>query len=120
MPVSSQYLEYILDQLGCVGSVVHKRMFGGIGLYFDDLFFGLIDDDVLYFKVDDQTRTKYEAARAKAFQPYGEGSYSVSYYAVPASVLEDQDQLRLWCNEAVGVARRKGPKKSGTKKRKSR
>ena len=121
MSVTKQYLEYALDQLDCVGPVAHKRMFGGVGLYFDGLFFGLIDDDILYFKVDDETRLKYENANARAFQPYGEGSYSMSYYAVPAGVLEDRDKLKLWCKEAVDVARKKAMTKKGrTRKRKAK
>src|SRR6185503_7562850 len=73
MPVSKEYVEYVLDQLSCLGPIAHKRMFGGVGLYFDGLFFGLIDDDIVYFKVDDITRRRYEAARTKPFQPGGEG-----------------------------------------------
>lgn len=112
MPVSSGYLEYVLDQLSSMGTVTHKRMFGGIGLYFDGLFFGLIDDDVLYFKVDDSTRPKYEAAGAKPFNPYEEPlTKPGGYYSVLTDVLEDQDQLKAAGKEAVEVARRKAASK---------
>ena len=96
MAVSEQYLDYAVDQLGCIGEVVPKKMFGGVGLYCEGLFFGLIAGDVLYFKVADENRRGYEAAGSKPFQPYGEGSYSMSYYEVPADVLEDVDKLRAW------------------------
>lgn len=107
MPVSEQYLDYVVDQLGCIGPITAKRMFGGVGLYFDSLFFGLIAGDVLYFKVDDENRGAYEAARAKPFQPYGDESYSMSYFEVPVDVLEDVDQLKLWAKGAVAAAKRK-------------
>src|SRR5690242_17797897 len=93
MAVSEQYLDYVVDQLGCIGEVASKRMFGGVGLYYDGLFFGLIAEDVLFFKVDDHNRPDYESAGAKPFQPYGEGSYSMSYFEVPVDVLEDIDRL---------------------------
>jgi DNA transformation protein len=112
MPVSNQYLDFVLDQLNDVGPVVHKRMFGGVGLYYDGLFFGLIDDDVLYFKVDETTRGRYEAARSRPFQPYGDGSYSMSYYSVPAGVLEDQEELSVWVQEAVAVSAKKTSKRA--------
>jgi len=118
MPVSEEYLDYVVDQLGCIGEVTAKRMFGGVGLYHDGLFFGLIASDILYFKVDDEDRAKYESAEARAFQPYGEGSYSMSYYEVPVSVLEDLDQLRTWSKRAVAAAARKAS--SGKRKKKSR
>ena len=114
MPVNKEYLDYALDQLSCLGPIAHKRMFGGVGLYFDGLFFALIDDDILYFKVDDNTRTRYEAARTKPFQPGGVASSQSGYYSLPVNVLEDPDQLKAWANEAVEVARRKA---SGKKPR---
>jgi DNA transformation protein and related proteins len=107
MPVSEEYLDYVVDQLGCLGPVTAKRMFGGVGLYQDGLFFGQIAGDVLYFKVDDENRRQYEAASSKPFQPYGDGSYSMSYYELPVEVLEDGDQLKRWAGSAVAAAERK-------------
>jgi DNA transformation protein len=121
MSVSNEYLHYVMDQLEALGAVFYRRMFGGAGLYNDDLFFGLIDDDLLYFKVDETTRHRYEDAGSTPFRPYGEDSYSMSYYTVPADVLEDRDELANWARDAVGVARRKlsakRGKSSGPKKR---
>ena len=66
MTVSSDYLAYILDQLRPFGHVVARRMFGGVGLYTDGFFFGIIDDTV-YFKVDDSNRMDYEARGCRKF-----------------------------------------------------
>jgi hypothetical protein len=61
MAVSSGYQTFVLDQLRpTLPGVRAKRMFGGVGLYADELFFALIDDDVLYLKVDDETRPDFE------------------------------------------------------------
>src|SRR5262249_26338045 len=117
MPVSEEYLEYVVDQLGCLGPITAKRMFGGVGLYFDAFFFGLVAGDVLYFKVDDENRKQYEAAGAKPFQPYGDESYSMGYYEVPVNVLEDTDQLRLWARGALAAAERKAAAGRKRKKR---
>ncbi|MHC4112773.1 MAG: TfoX/Sxy family protein [Planctomycetota bacterium] len=73
MPVSDEYLTYVIDQLECVGPVQARRMFGGAGLYFDGLFFALVADDVLYFKVDDSNRPDYESAGMGAFRPFDRG-----------------------------------------------
>lgn len=117
MPVSGEYLDYVVDQLGCVWQVDAKRMFGGVGLYHDGLFFGLIAADVLYFKVDDENRPDYQAAGARPFQPYGEESYSMGYYEVPVDVLEDVDHLRKWARGAVAAAERKAASGKRRKKR---
>ena len=103
MPVSEGYKTYVLEQLQ---PVVAKAMFGGVGLYREGVFFGLIADDTLYFKVDASTRTEYEQAGAKPFQPYGETSYSMQYFEVPVDVLEDREVLNQWADKAVAVARR--------------
>jgi DNA transformation protein len=117
MPVSEEYLDYVVDQLGCLGPVTAKRMFGGVGLYQDGLFFGLIAGDVVYFKVDDENRRDYEAAASKPFQPYGDASYSMGYYEVPVDVLEDSDRLRLWAGRAVAAADRKAVSSGKSRKR---
>jgi DNA transformation protein len=117
MPVSDEYLDYVADQLGCIGQIVAKRMFGGVGLYHDGSFFGLIAADSLYFKVDDENRRDYEAAGAKPFQPYGEESSSMGYYEVPVDVLEDTDQLKVWARGAVAAAERKALSGKRRKKR---
>ncbi len=117
MPVSEEYLDYVVDQLGCIGEVAAKRMFGGVGLYHDGLFFGLIASDLLYFKVDDENRPDYQTAGARPFQPYGDESYSMGYYEVPVDVLEDVDQLKKWARGAVDAAARKAASGKRRKKR---
>ena len=101
MPVSPEYLDYIIDQLKAFGPVTAKRMFGGAGLYHQGVFFGLVADDVLYFKVDDANRQDYIDAGMGPFKPFG--SYAMGYYEVPADVLEDSDDLVLWAKKAVGA-----------------
>jgi DNA transformation protein and related proteins len=105
MPVTADFREYVLEQLGRVVAINWKRMFGGVGLYADETFFALIDDDIVYFKVGDQNRADFEAAGARAFQPYGDGTYSMSYYELPVDVLENIDALRVWTEKSVAVAR---------------
>jgi len=116
MAVSEEYLDYVIDQLSCIGEVAAKKMFGGVGLYHNELFFGLIAADVLYFKVDDENRPAYEKAGAKPFQPYGEESSSMSYFEVPADVLEDVDRLRTWATASVAAADRKASSRKRKKK----
>ena len=53
MPISDEFLIYILDQLSGWGNVTARKMFGGAGLYRDDRMFGLIANDVAYLKADD-------------------------------------------------------------------
>ena len=107
MPVSSDYLDYVLDQLRPFGPVVARRMFGGVGLYCDGFFFGIIDDTV-YFKVDDSNRADYEARGCRKFTvTMGKETpkaVSMSYFALPEDVLEEPDDLKVWARKALSVA----------------
>ena len=60
MPVSQSYREFVLEQLGRVTPVTGKSMFGGVGIYAQGLFFALIAENRLYFKVDDATQPDFE------------------------------------------------------------
>lgn len=110
MAVSPEYRAWVLELLGRVGTVTGRSMFGGFGLYLDGLFFALVDDDTLYFKVDDATRPEFEAAGMQPFRPYGD-ERAMQYYELPPDVLEDPEQMRIWVERAVGVARRAKKKK---------
>ena len=117
MPVSQEYLEYVVDQLACVGEINPKRMFGVVGLYYDGLFFAVIASDVLYFKVDDENRPMFHAAGVRPFQVDDRESHSMSYYEVPVDVLENTDDLRTWALGAIAAAGRKASSRKRKKKK---
>lgn len=118
MAVTPSYLTYLLDQLSGLGEVVAKRMFGGIGLYSGGAFFGLIDDDIVYLRVDDESRPDFVARGMPAFRPVRSKPelVSVSYYQVPGDVLEDSEQLVSWARHALAVARQAAPQKKRARK----
>jgi DNA transformation protein len=119
MAVSPEFRAFLEDQIGRVAPVRSRLMFGGLGLYSADLFFGIVDDDILYFRVDDATRPRYAKRRMKAFDPMG--TPMNGYWQVPPDVIEDADELASWVQEALEVAERVGkrPKrrKSAAKKK---
>ena len=51
MAVSESYRGFVLEQLGRVAPVTARSTFGGGGIYAEGLFFALIAEDRLYFKV---------------------------------------------------------------------
>jgi DNA transformation protein len=112
MAVKDHYLQWVLEQLAGAERVNPKRMFGGVGLYRDDIFFAIISGDTLYFKVDDANRRDYEKRGMAQFRPYRDRPLvSMSYYEVPPDVLEDADECVAWALRAVaaGVAKASSP-----------
>ena len=79
-------------------------MFGAIGLYRADVFFGIVAGDTLYLKVSDETRGEYEAAGMGPFAPFPGRKSSMRYYAVPVEVLESSVELVRWAKTAVAAA----------------
>ena len=118
MAVTDEFRDYALEQLAAAGNVIARRMFGGVGLYLDSLFFGLISDDTLYFRTDDTNRPSYENAGSRQFRPFPDRpSHVMAYWEVPAEVLEDAEQLRLWTRQALAAALAARSKRSARRRR---
>ena len=116
MAVSGDYLDYVLEQLAGLSHLRPRRMFGGVGLYSDEVFFAIIADDTVYLRVDETSRADFVDRGMAAFRPYADRpEVSITYFAVPADVLEDAGRFVEWSTRAVaaglaaatGAARRK-------------
>lgn len=113
MAVSDSFKTYVLEQLSRLRPDVRPRaMFGGVGLYAGELFFALIDDDVVFLKVDDVNRPAFEAEGMGPFMPFGPEGEVMQYYELPEGLLDEPEDLRRWVEGAIEVAgRAKGRKK---------
>ena len=110
--MSHSFRTYVLEQLRRVRPDVRDRsMFGGVGIHAGDLFFALIAADTLYFKVDDSNRRAFEERGLGPFMPSGPSGEVMQYYEVPADLLEDPEELSIWVEQAIAVARNKRTKK---------
>jgi DNA transformation protein len=114
MPVTDGFRDFVIEQLEqCAREIRAKRMFGAVGIYSGEHFFAVIDDDRVYFKVDDQTRPKYEAQDMGPARLGTEPDQIVaSYYEVPPGALEAPDELRHWVRDAIAAAERAAAKRS--------
>lgn len=97
---------FVLDQFAGLGDVTAKPMFGGLGLYCGDRFFAIVARDVLYLKVDDETRPSFARLGSRPFTPYADRPGTMQYYEVPISILEDTDDLLRRARGAVAAAER--------------
>ena len=100
-------VELLQEVLNDTGTFKARRMFGGHGLYLDGTFFAILDDDVLYFKVSEATRSAYETEGMGPFTYQTKtGDYALnSYWRLPERLLDELDELREWVRNAVGAAR---------------
>ena len=99
--------DHIVEMFTAFGPVAVRRMFGGAGLYADDVMFGLVSEGVIYLKSDDRSRPAFEAEGLGPFT-YGKAEKRVvmSYWRMPDRLYDDPDELARWAAEALAAARR--------------
>lgn len=122
MTKRDEFVDHVLDMLTTLGAVRARAMFGGWGVYLDDVMFGLIAGDTLYFKVDNSNRGEFEAAGSSPFVYTGKNRpITMSYYEAPVDALEDRDALQALARGAVAAAlRARSPDASSGRKRRAR
>ena len=105
MAVSEEFREYVIERLQAVIPVYWRSMFGGLGIYSNQVHFALASKNGLYFKVDDENREDYEQAGMNPFRPFGNDSFVMSYYEVPEDILENPEILAVWVEKSLAAAR---------------
>ncbi len=114
MPDDS-FKEFVLDQLSVLPEVRARAMFGGLGLYSGERFFGILFKGRLFFKTDGSSRVDYALRGMEPFTYEMKGKIlTMSYHEVPPEILESREELSGWAHRAILIAAA-SPKKSARK-----
>lgn len=111
MPLSPQTQELVRwcsELLAPLGSVRVKRMFGGHGLYVDEVFIAIVAYDELFLKTDGTSRPQFEAAgcRPFTFDTADGKAVAMSYWSAPAEAMDSPAQMLPWARQALASALR--------------
>ena len=91
------------------GPIRLRRFFGGEGIVADDVMIGMVFDDIIYFKTDDETRKAFVAEKTKPFsflkRSTGE-TIVTTWFALPDRLYDDPEELAQWARAALDVARK--------------
>ena len=122
MVASDSFAEFLREQLGSLGPVTMRRMFGKTGVFCDGVMIGMVRDNTLYFRVDDDNRAAFK--EAEAFPPLNYekqgGTIDLSFWRAPERLFDEPDELVAWARAALGAAHRVAAKRKPTApKRKS-
>lgn len=110
--VEKEFVHYVVDLMQSIGPVRAKGMFGGYGLFLEDLMFGLIANSTLYLKADKQTKNAFKDKGLEVFTYHKQGrEFRMSYYQAPEEALEDGEEMNVWANRAYAAALRAAAKK---------
>ena len=115
-PDEKEFTKYIVDLMQSIGPVSAKSMFGGYGVFLDGLMFGIIADDALYLKVDQEIESEFKAMDLEPFTYNKKGKeFKMSYYQAPERALENGVEMNLWATKAYNAALRAASKKKKKK-----
>ena len=105
--------EFIRELFTPFRPVTVRRMFGGAGIFCDGLMFALVFDGAIYLKVDDASIPDFEREGSRPFvytrakSPGKIGRASLSYWRLPERLYDDPEELTVWAERALAIARRK-------------
>ena len=115
MSAQADFATYCAELLAPAGEVRSKRMFGGYGLYVDDVFVAIIAGDALYLKADEQSRHHFETAGGRRFEYTRQGKQQgLAFWTVPAKAMDSPALMRPWVQLALDAALRA---RAGTRRR---
>lgn len=101
------FVGFVIDQMGNDRSLRARRMFGGHGLYRDNLMFAIIIRERLYLKTDDVNREQFEKMGLQPFTYESKGkSVTIRYYEAPPDVFDDSEAMQAWAESAFAAALR--------------
>lgn len=112
MARDDSFHEYVMNEVFAeIDGISSRAMFGGWGIYRNGIFFALISDGELYFKVGKGNKADYEKLGSKPFVYTGHKNKNItmSYWLLPEDIMENKDELEKWIDKSVEA--RKGSKK---------
>jgi DNA transformation protein and related proteins len=116
MVASDSFAEFLREQLAALGRITMRRMFGKTGVFCNRLMLGMVRDNTLYFRVDDDNRAAFK--EAQSFPPLNYekkgGTIDLSFWRAPERLFDEPDELVTWARAALAAARRVAAKRKRT------
>ena len=113
MVASDSFAEFLREQLAPLGPLSMRRMFGKTGVFCDGVMLGMVRDNTLYFRVDDDNKAFFK--EAEAFPPLNYdkkgGSIDLAFWRAPDRLFDEPDELVAWAKRALAAAHRVAAKR---------
>ncbi len=116
MVASDSFRAFLQEQLMPLGDITLRRMFGKTGVFCGGVMLGMVQDDTLYFRVDDASREAFAEAGSSPPLNYEKGGRSIdlAFWRVPDRLFDEPDELVAWARVALATARRVAAKRQRT------
>lgn len=104
---TNEFVEHLNEVFRLFGSIRSKRMFGGFGIYHNDVMIALVADDTLYLKTDPLSLPHFSEAGCLPFEYVKNGlTMKMSYSSAPEEIFDDPETARTWAIRAYEAALR--------------
>ena len=111
--------DHIQELFSAFGRISVRRMFGGAGVFADDVMMAIVSDGVIYLK------TAPDGADAFAQEQCGPFTYATrdgqrvltSYWRMPDRLYDDPEELAQWARTALAAAQAKQANKPKRRRR---
>src|ERR1700680_2844333 len=116
MTASDTCADFLREQLAPLGHVAMRRMFGKTGVFCDGVMIGMVADDTLYFRVDEQNQATFKEAAAYPPLNYKKkgGIIDLAFWRAPERLFDEPEELVTWARVALEAARRVAAKRERT------
>lgn len=105
MRVKSSLASYAAEQLGSLGRISNRAIFGGVGIFIDERLLGIVMGEKLYLHTDKSNIDDYVARGMAQFKPYPNAfDLTTDHHEVPADIVNDAEQLKIWGERALTAA----------------
>lgn len=104
---SREFVDFAIELLGPFGTVSSRRMFGGHGIFLDDLMFAIVHGEALWFKTDEMNRAEFVAAGSEPFSYMRAGKAAVmGFHRAPVDAMDSPAAALPWARSAYAAALR--------------
>lgn len=104
----SGFIEQLQDVFLKFGAITTRPMFGGHGVYHQDVMFGLVAESTLYLKTDSGNVQHFDDLGLGPFEYVGKDGRMVrmSYHRAPDDIFENPVKAALWARRSFEAAQR--------------
>ena len=113
MVASTEFANFLRDQLTPLGYVTTRRMFGKTGVFCEEVMFGMVTENILYLRVDSQNRATFKEAESFPSLNYVKNGRTIdlSFWHAPDRLFDEREELIAWARAALAAAHRVAAKR---------
>ena len=122
MVASTEFASFLRDQLAALGHVTMRRMFGKTGVFCEGVMFGVVTENILYFRVDSRSQATFKEAEAFPSLNYVKNGCTInlSFWRAPDRLFDEHEELIAWARAALAAAHRVAAKRGSSQVRANR